>query len=523
MSLLSDLESLHLEAEGQQMMQGDIAALTLLDPAAAVAATEQIMLNALGDEFARLVDDPSLIDPEIFQQATYDSWVIALQGLKNTANLPNFYAQTLITLTNVPADDVKKLGDFIRASVIRLRTDGLANLQSAMDAQLRVTPLADRSALSQIITNAQKMGIWGSFASAAAYASFGYKVNQGAFDADSTPMERWGAARDLISAVSYGTHPGLLASHAFDNWISPNDSRLAFKALGLDRTLPQIWGTQNLLTDNPVSRALSAGYDRFWSTYDNLAVADDAASRIPLISQNSASSNLTVETTRPVSTMTEKASVRVAQTIYKVFTGGLHLVGGVIDMVIGGIMARDAAQRGDIGMAIVGGVQVAAGAALTAAGGILAAQLAVPVAPLVAAAAWPLALVAAGVGAVAAITAAIVNRVKKNQLHSDLQATTDQQSEWFAKLDQMGLTQENFDDKLEFVRYAYATYGNDNTDPNKSYFEVQEAEWEHFLNTEQKNGSSLNRLNHQLHVHSDKTSDAYYGILVPTTPVSSWG
>jgi hypothetical protein len=198
-------------------------------------------------------------------------------------------------------------------------------------------------------------------------------------------------------------------------------------------------------------------------------------------------------------------------------------------MVVGWMMARDAAKRGDVGMAIVGGVQVAAGAALTAAGGILAAQLAVPVAPLVAAAAWPLALTAAGIGALAAVAAAIVTRVKKNQLHAEQLTAAEQQTNWFANLNKIGLTQKDWEDKLEYVRTAFAVYGNDNTHPNKSYFEFQQQEWDYFQITplvipEGLNKDPwLNRLNHQLHVHSDKTDDAYYGILAPTTSVSSWG
>jgi hypothetical protein len=89
--------------------------------------------------------------------------------------------------------------------------------------------------------------------------------------------------------------------------------------------------------------------------------------------------------------------------------------------------------------------------------------------------------------------------------HNALQRSTDKQGAWFEHLHNDGLAYGDWSNKLEYLRYAYAWYGNDNPNKDQSYFDFQHAEWVYFQNTAMKDGSSLIRLNEDLHVSTDKT------------------
>lgn len=190
---------------------------------------------------------------------------------------------------------------------------------------------------------------------------------------------------------------------------------------------------------------------------------------------------------------------------------GLRFIGtvtdlfGIADIVVNAIGLRDAIRAGDVAGITSSSLGIGAGAALTGAGIIGTAQL---FSPALAATPWLGVASAAlfGVGAVLSVVAffgaLIINVVKR---HNQLQDSSDDQGAWFQRLADAGLAASDWGDRLEFLRYSYAWYGNDNTDPNKSYFEFQQAEWDHFKNTPGEHGSSLNRLNEGLHVYTDKT------------------
>jgi hypothetical protein len=175
---------------------------------------------------------------------------------------------------------------------------------------------------------------------------------------------------------------------------------------------------------------------------------------------------------------------------------------GIADIVLGAIGLKKAIDEGDKGMIAANALAIGGGVALTTAGAISTAALFASVAPAVAAAASPLFLVGAVLALAGFAVTMIVASVKR---HNQLQDSSNDQTDWFRTLAREGLTHHDWFDRLEYLRYAYAIYGNDNTDPNMSYFEFQQAEWDYFRNTPQKSGSSLNRLNDNLHVYTDLT------------------
>ena len=86
------------------------------------------------------------------------------------------------------------------------------------------------------------------------------------------------------------------------------------------------------------------------------------------------------------------------------------------------------------------------------------------------------------------------------------QETVDQ-TEFFGGLAEDGLADPEWADKLEYMQYAMYVYGNDNPDPNQSYIDFQQAEWESFKAKPQSGGTSLWRLDEDLHVSNEMTQD----------------
>ena len=95
-----------------------------------------------------------------------------------------------------------------------------------------------------------------------------------------------------------------------------------------------------------------------------------------------------------------------------------------------------------------------------------------------------------------------------------------EQTAFFSRLADQGLTQSNWEAKLHYLRTAWSVYGNDNPDPNQSYFDYQQAEWEHFDSINAAiDGSFLGLLSGNLHVYNDLTVSARED----PNAVSNWG
>jgi hypothetical protein len=90
--------------------------------------------------------------------------------------------------------------------------------------------------------------------------------------------------------------------------------------------------------------------------------------------------------------------------------------------------------------------------------------------------------------------------------HEKKQKATNRENDWYATLDQAGLLQENWANKVEYAHYSIHHYGQRDAPTEMSIFDYQAAEWQHFMETEQKGGSSTNRLDEG--VHQDWDGDA---------------
>lgn len=516
-----------LSPEAEQMLQRDLASLAMLDPAKAAEAGQKLSINSLGADLQMLIDDPSLIDDETFAQATTDSMDIAIQALRSSSSIARHGTQTkseymIDYLEGFKQDkkSVDALADTIKQLVIDAKqgkTVDLANIsQAQFDEAMAKTyvPLELRGKVSGFFSTTQKYGMWGTLGGGAALTSFGYKVfHGGAWGADSTAMERWGAARDIISFLSVAGHVAKFGAGIVDFLHSDPNSQMAWKALGLDRSLPEVWGKKSFLgtssppdapntsrIDNELAQALSDGFDDMHNTYDR--ASDRSLSSITSEDRQrvqSAVDNLDeIYKQADPETLTKLGSLRqrIAVTTLKV-VGTVTDLAGIADVVLGVMNLVNGTGDKASNILSIGG-----GLALTGGGIIGTAQLVAPVSQGVAALAAPLFLTGALLSASAFMVSAFVQSTKQ---HNRLQDASDDQGKWFKDLADDGLARTDWADRLEFLRYAFAIYGNDNPDTSKSYFEYQKAEWEHFHNTPGKHGSSLNRLSRDLHIVNDKT------------------
>lgn len=172
----------------------------------------------------------------------------------------------------------------------------------------------------------------------------------------------------------------------------------------------------------------------------------------------------------------------------------------VADIVMGGFTIKDAiANNSDLGKA-AGALQIISGVAGTTAGVIGTAGLFASIGAL-AGATGPLFLITAGLGLIGSIIGIFVDHEKK-------QKATDKEGQWFKDLAELGLTQEDWGDKLEYARYSFYEYDGRDAPAGQSIYDYQKDEWEHFKETPQEGGSSINRLDDDKHLA--KYDKAFY-------------
>lgn len=554
--VIKTLSSQGRGAEAEAMIQQDIAALATLDPAAAEAAAAQLRVNSLGNDAAELAADPSKLDINTISTALIDSAKITIQALRAGANIIRHGSQLTDDITKLINETFadRRTVDCLSAAMQQLMKDasvraGGGNIGAAgaaiigeggvsgisledFNAALDRTyaPQATKGVLSKFFTKMQSKGLWGSLSGAGCLASFGYKLSQGAWGPDSTPLERWSAARDILSFLSVSNHMAKGTATIVDGAgaaVKNLSARLqglvgdavggsaAWDALGLSKSLPEVWGQKTFISGPGTLGQAGQGLAADVATQINLSldVLDNgrvAVSLDPVTAEvTDRFAHIWDSAKLPENTVATALSTqgrRIASTVIKVLGGVLDLGLGIADIVTNALSLKRHIADGNGGMVAADVLGIGGGVGLGAAGAIGTLGLFMQFTPRIAAAlgaASSSLFLAGSIFAVAGfIVATIVGAVQR---HNELQRSSDQQGQWFSKLAQDGLAAADWGDRLEFLRYSYAWYGNDNTDPNKNYFEFQQAEWDRFKSTPGEGGSSLNRLAEDLHVYTDRT------------------
>ena len=510
MAALQALRDKGLNQAAEQMTSSDLQQLLVLDPAKAALASQALSVNSRAADLQSLIENPALIDNVTFDQAVYDNLSIVIQSLRSASSLARHGSQTaadIITFLNETKGNKKlvtALSQTLRQMMIDVKAKGTVpgvnievtpeKLAAAMDKTY--LPMDLRREVTGFIGKAQKFGVWGSIGGGAALAAFGYKLHNGAWGSNSTALDRFGAARDIISFLSVVGHVAKTGAGIADSLLSMvgmnPDGERAWKALGLDHTLPEVWGKKSFLPDEK-------SFIELWQSYNKSAPKPPAAPDIaPVVDRATA---LLADSWEEKAPFSSNLGARVSVSMLKVL-GTVSDLGGIADIVLGALGLQKSIAQGDAGGIVANSLAVGGGVGLTGAGVIGTAGLIATVPPVIAVASGPLFLVGAALTMGAFIVAAVLDATKH---HNQLQDASDDQTQWFRDLANDGLAAPDWFDKLEYLRYAWSIYGNDDTHHGENYFEFQKPEWEHFRVAPGKDGSSLHRLDEGLHVRTELT------------------
>lgn len=494
---LKDLKDQGKLSEAQQDLSDTLTALSMFDPEAATRAAQDIQADGLTSDLNDLVADPSKISDENKVEATKDLFGLLKSVLKgDLLDLPRRTQETIEKFLEEGLNGKQKASGVAKAleELGQVYKNQGSIKQSDIDKALSkpYIPIADRGTLGEVFSALNTKGILGSLGGGVSLFSGIYQLVGNGGKLGETPQQRLAIAKDFISFAGASNH-----------FVKAGDAVAALVGkggvgdlLGLDKTLPEIWGKQGVQGSKvdfkgEVPEALRTrietaldnvpSYKMDFNTLlgDSAGSAEDAARLGQSIGQRLETSGVSAG-----------KSAKIAGSVIKVLGPAADLVGGFADIVLGAFTLKSGIASNDALTKAQGGIQIAAGA-FGASAGVLGGAALVG-AGSAAALAGPFFLVAIALTVVAGIVGYFVDHNKK-------QKATEKENDWYRDLAADGLLQEDWADKVEYAHYSIHHYGGREAPADDSLFRFQQAEWEHFDATPQKDGSSENRLDESLH------------------------
>ncbi|QZN98454.1 hypothetical protein [Chenggangzhangella methanolivorans] len=459
--------------------------------------------------------DPGKVSEANKDLATKDLFGL-LKGIikSETFDVPRRTVETIDKFMNeflAGKTDSKKVVEAITEAADAANANGGKLSQADLDRFSAYVPVKDREGLSGLLGTLSTNGVLGSLGGGVSLFSGVYQlVGEGGKLADS-PTERLAVAKDFISFAGASSH-----------FIRTGDAIMEtlgkgglVQTLGLDKSLPEIWGKQGLWGGEieKVQTAPGGGLpeipggvaDEFRSqmgTEINRIFADAQGSTpdgppksAPGVSDDmydGIAKMFDDEAAKAGAASDPSRSAKIAGSTVKVLGALADGAAGVADLVLGALTIKSGVESGSALTKAQGALQVVSGVAGGAAGAIGIAGLFGTLAPALSAASGPLFLVGAALAGIGAIIGFFVDHEKK-------QKATDAEGQWFKDLANDGLLQDDWGDKVEYARYSIHHYGGRIAPEDVSLYEFQQDEWDHFRNTPQEDGSSSNRLNEDLH------------------------
>lgn len=500
---LKDLQSQGKTYEAQKDLSDTLTSLQLFDPEAASKAAQNIQADGLTTDLNAILADPSKISDENKELATKDLFGLLKGVLKgNVLDLPRRTQETLEKFLNEGLQGKEKsaavtkaleeLGDVYKKNGVISETD----LKTALSKPY--IPVADRGMLGEVFNTLNSKGILGSLGAGVSLFSGIYQLVGKGGKLGETPAQRMTIAKDFLSFAGGSSHFVRLGDKIGESL--GKGGLVDF--LGLDKTLPEIWGKTGMQEPNFEFRVSELPSD----VKSKIATALDAVPD----SQYDGISTLFGEGDKAVTEATEglathlddglaaagaaklgaSKSAKIAGSVIKVLGPATDIAGGFADIVLGALAIKSGVKDKDPLAQAAGGLQVAGGAFGASAGVLGAAALFG--AGTAAALTGPLFLVGVVLAVVGGIIGYFVDHNKK-------QKATEKENDWYRDLAGDGLLQDNWADKVEYAHYEIHHYGGRDAPTDDSIFRFQQSEWEHFDETPQKGGSSSNRLDGGLH------------------------
>ncbi|RSC26972.1 hypothetical protein EGT09_11355 [Pseudomonas putida] len=504
---LKDLQKQGKDHEAKEDLNNTLSALSLFDPEAATKAAQSIQADGLTSDLNDLVGDPSKISDENKELATKDLFGLLKSVLKGSLlDMPRRTQEVIEKFLEEGLQGKQK------SSVVTKVLEELSQIDMAKgsisEADLKTVlskpyvPIADRGTLGEVFSALNSKGILGTLGAGVNLFSGIYQlVGQGG-KLGETWQQRLSIAKDFVSFAGAGSHFAKVGD-AIGGLVGKSG---LVDFLGLDKTLPEIWGKGGIqepkfefkLSELPASTKakiaealdtlpgskLGDFSDVLGDGAGNANAAKNAYGGITQRLEDAVSASGTVK-------LPPGKAAKIAGSVIKVLGPATDLAGGFADIVLGAFTIKNAIKDGDPLAKASGGLQIAGGAFGASAGVLGAASLFG--AGTAAALTGPFFLVGVVLGVIGGIIGYFVD-------HNKRQKASEKENDWYRDLAADGLLQGDWADKVEYAHYSIHHYGDREAPEDDSLFRFQEAEWKHFDETPQKNGSSSNRLDDKLHV-----------------------
>lgn len=502
---LKDLQDQGKTSEAQKDLSDTLTSLSLFDPEAASKAAQNIQADGLTTDLNAILSDPSKISDENKELATKDLFGLLKGVLKGTLlDLPRRTQETLEKFLNEGLQGKEKSAGVTKA--LEELGEVYKNNGSISEADLKTAlskpyiPVADRGMLGEVFHTLNSKGILGSLGAGVTLFSAIYQLVGKGGKLGETPAQRMSIAKDFLSFAGGSSHFVRLGDKIGETL--GKGGLVDF--LGLDKTLPEIWGKTGLQEPNfefrvndlpsdvkaKITSALDAVPD---SQYDGISKMFGEGDKAVTEATEGLATHLDDGLAAAgAAKLGASKSAKIAGSVIKVLGPATDIAGGFADIVLGALAIKSGVDSKDPLAQAAGGLQVAGGAFGASAGVLGAAALFG--AGTAAALTGPLFLVGVVLAVVGGIIGYFVDHNKK-------QKATEKENDWYRDLAGDGLLQDNWADKVEYAHYEIHHYHGRDTPTDDSIFRFQQSEWEHFDQTPQKGGSSSNRLDGDLHKH----------------------
>jgi len=498
---LKDLQKQGKAHEAQQDLSDTLTALSLFDPDAATKAAQNIQADGLTSDLNDLISDPGKVSDENKELATKDLFGLLKSVLKGELlDLPRRTQETIEKFLEEGLGDKKKSSAVSKALAElgeAYKTHGSiseADIKTALSKPY--VAIADRGQLGEVFNALNSKGVLGSMGAGVSLFSGIYQLAGNGGKLAETPLQRLAIAKDFLSFAGAGSHFVKLGDAIAD--LVGKGGMVDF--LGLDKTLPEIWGKDKAPTmvdvrDPKLSDAMKTKISSALDiTPDISSVLGDGAGTFADAEkvQGGITQRLDDAVTGAGGAKLGAGKAgKIAGSVIKVLGPASDVVGGFADIVLGAFTIKSGIESGDPLAKAAGGLQIAAGA-FGASAGVLGAAALVG-AGSAAALTGPFFLVGVVLAVIGGVIGFFVDHNKK-------QKASEKENDWYRDLAADGLLQGDWGDKVEYLHYSLHEYGEREAPPDDSLFRFQSAEWQHFDDTPQHDGSSSNRLDDELHV-----------------------
>jgi hypothetical protein len=503
---LKDLNKQGKTHEAQQDLSDTLTALSLFDPAAATKAAQDIQADGLTSDLNDLIADPSQISEDNKELATKDMFGLLKSVLKGELlDLPRRTQETIEKFIE------EGLNDKSKSSAVTKALEELGEVYrqngSISEADLKTAlskpyiPVADRGTLGEVFNALNNKGILGSMGAGVSLFSGIYQlVGQGGKLAE-TDLQRLSIAKDFLSFAGASSHFVRLGD-AVGELVGKGG---LVDLLGLDKTLPEIWGKEGVQGPNfefkvselpdAVKAQIGTALDSVPnSQYDGIANmfgdTDDGRAAAQQVNEGITQHLDDAVTGAGGAKLAPGKAAKITGSVIKVLGPATDVAGGVADIVLGAFTIKSGIETNDALAKAQGGLQIAAGAFGASAGVLGGAALFGAGAG--AALTGPFFLVGVVLAVVGGIIGFFVDHNKK-------QKASEKENDWYRDLAADGLLQGDWAEKVEYAHYSFHHYEGRDAPTDDSIFRYQEPEYSYFEDTPQKNGSSSNRLDEDLH------------------------